>query len=204
MQGARIIDGKAIAADVRAEVAARSAAFFERTGGRPGLAVVLVGDDPASAVYVRNKDKAATAAGLEVQTVRLPASTPQTELEARVRALGADPAVHGILVQLPLSSGLDPAPVLALLDPDKDVDGLTDANVARLVTGRPGLVPCTPAGCLELLDRCQVSLKGARAVVIGRSMLVGKPLAHLLLARHATVTVAHSRTRDLALSLIHI
>ncbi len=194
---ARILDGKAVARSVRDEVRERAERLIAR-GVRPGLAVVLVGEDPASQVYVRNKDRAAQEAGFEVRTERLPATTGQEQLHAVVDALNADPAVHGILVQLPLPEGLDADAVVARLDPAKDVDGLTPTNVAALVTGREGLVPCTPAGCIELLDRGGVELKGARVVVVGRSMLVGKPFALLALARHATVTICHSRTRDLA------
>ena len=194
---ARIIDGKAVALAVRADVGAASALLTAR-GVQPGLAVVLVGDDPASGVYVRNKDRAASEAGFDVQTVRLPAETSQAELLGHIERLNADPSVHGILVQLPLPRGLDESAVVRALDPAKDVDGLTPANVAALVVGEAGLVPCTPAGCIELLERHDVELEGARAVVVGRSMLVGKPLVQLLLRRHATVTVCHSRTRDLA------
>jgi methylenetetrahydrofolate dehydrogenase (NADP+)/methenyltetrahydrofolate cyclohydrolase len=193
---ARILDGKAVAKAVRTEVAERVRALRAR-GIAPGLVVVLVGDDPASEVYVRNKDKAAHEAGFAVRTLKLPATTPQTELVAHVDALNADPAVHGILVQLPLPRGLDGEALVERLDPAKDVDGLTPRNVAALWRGEKGLVPCTPAGCIELLDRHDIPIEGARAVVIGRSQLVGKPLAALLLARNATVTIAHSRTRDL-------
>jgi methylenetetrahydrofolate dehydrogenase (NADP+)/methenyltetrahydrofolate cyclohydrolase len=195
-QVARILDGKAVAKAVRAEVAGRVRALRAR-GVVPGLVVVLVGDDPASEVYVRNKDKAAHEAGFAVRTLKLAATTAQAELEAHVDALNADPAVHGVLLQLPLPRGLDGEALLERLDPAKDVDGLTPSNVAALWRGTPGLVPCTPAGCIELLDRHDIPLEGARAVVIGRSQLVGKPLAALLLARNATVTVAHSRSRDL-------
>ena len=194
---ARTIDGKAIAADVRARVAERATALAAR-GTRPGLAVVLVGDDPASQVYVRNKDKAAQEAGFSVRTLRLPASTPQRDLEATVRELGLDRAVHGILVQLPLPRGLDADAVVRAIDPAKDVDGLHPESVAALAMGRPGLRPCTPLGCLELCARAGVALEGAHVVVVGRSMLVGKPFALLALERHATVTVGHSRSRDLA------
>jgi methylenetetrahydrofolate dehydrogenase (NADP+)/methenyltetrahydrofolate cyclohydrolase len=147
---------------------------------------------------VRNKDKAATEAGFLVRTTRLPAETSQAELEDVVRDLNADPEVHGVLVQLPLPKGLDADRIVDLLDPRKDVDGLTPTNVAALVMGREGLVPCTPAGCIELLDRQGVDLKGKHFVIVGRSMLVGKPIAQLALARHATVTICHSRTKDLA------
>jgi len=194
---ARILDGKATAKAVRADVAI-SVAKLEAQGVRPGLAVVLVGDDPASQVYVRNKDRAATEAGIAVDTVRLAADASQTTVMETLQRLNADPAVHGILLQLPLPEGFDEAPLLLAIDPAKDVDGLHPENVAALVQGRRGLVPCTPAGCIELLDRAGVELKGAHVVIVGRSMLVGKPLAQLVLARHATVTICHSRTRDLA------
>lgn len=196
--GARIIDGKATAKAVREEVRERAAELAAR-GIQPGLTVVLVGEDAASQVYVRNKDRAATQAGFAVDTVRLPATTTQRELLAEVRRLNADDTVHGILVQLPLPGGgdLDSAEVVRALDPSKDVDGLHPDNVAALVTGAAGLVPCTPAGCVELLDRYEIPIEGAQAVILGRSMLVGKPLGSLLLARNATVTLCHSRTRDL-------
>jgi methylenetetrahydrofolate dehydrogenase (NADP+)/methenyltetrahydrofolate cyclohydrolase len=193
---ARILDGKAVAAEVRAEVAQGVRALAAR-GVTPGLAVVLVGEDPASQVYVRNKDRAAAEAGFAVRTLALPATIGQAELLERVRALNADPAVHGILIQLPLPKTIDRDVVVEAIAPQKDVDGLHSANVAALCMGRPGLVPCTPAGVIELLTRSGVALEGARACVIGRSLLVGKPLALLLLQRNATVTVCHSRTRDL-------
>ncbi|MBL8860436.1 MAG: bifunctional methylenetetrahydrofolate dehydrogenase/methenyltetrahydrofolate cyclohydrolase FolD [Planctomycetes bacterium] len=194
---ARVLDGKATSALVRAEVRER-ALRLAAAGCTPGLAVVLVGDDPASQVYVRNKDKAAHEAGFHVRTARLPAATSQAEIEALVAGLNADPSLHGILVQLPLPAGLDAERVVACIDPAKDVDGLTATNVAALVMGRPGLRPCTPAGCIELLDRHGIELEGREVVVVGRSLLVGKPFALLALERHATVTIAHSRTRDLA------
>jgi methylenetetrahydrofolate dehydrogenase (NADP+)/methenyltetrahydrofolate cyclohydrolase len=197
MTAGRILDGKRVAQTVRSEVAERVRALRAR-GVVPGLAVVLVGDDPASQVYVKNKDKAAGEAGFAVRTLNLPATTPQAELSARVEELNRDRSVHGILVQLPLPKGLAAEPVLERLDPAKDVDGLTAHNVAALWRGEDGHVPCTPAGCIELLDRHEIGIEGKRAVVIGRSQLVGKPLAALLLARNATVTIAHSRTRDLA------
>jgi len=193
---ARIIDGKAIAAAVRAEVAARVAKLAAQ-GVVPGLSVVLVGEDPASQVYVRNKDKAAQEAGFNVRTVRLPATTSQAQLLGVVRELNDDRAVHGILVQLPLPRGLDANAVVRALDPAKDVDGLHPENVAALAVGAPKLVPCTPAGCIELLDRSKIALAGKRFVVIGRSQLVGRPLAALALARDATVTICHSKTGDL-------
>jgi len=194
--GTRLLDGKATAQVVRQEVALRVAALRER-GLVPGLAVVLVGGDPASQVYVRNKDRAAAQAGFAVLTEHLPAETTQAQLEALLDRLNDDPAVHGILVQLPLPAGLDADRIVRRLDPAKDVDGLHPANVAALWRGEPGLVPCTPAGCIELLDRHQIPISGRHAVVIGRSQLVGKPLSALLLARDATVSIAHSRTRDL-------
>jgi len=194
--GARIIDGKATAAALCAEVRERVLAMHAR-GLRPGLAVVLVGEDPASQVYVRNKDRAASEAGFEVTTLRLPSSTTQAELERVVRELNANDSVHGILVQLPLPKGLDAQRIVRTLDPRKDVDGLHPENVAALAMGTEGLRPCTPAGCIELCDRYDVALEGRRVVVLGRSMLVGKPAALLCLARNATVTIAHSRTRDL-------
>ncbi|MEZ6004412.1 MAG: bifunctional methylenetetrahydrofolate dehydrogenase/methenyltetrahydrofolate cyclohydrolase FolD [Planctomycetota bacterium] len=193
---ARILDGKATAQAVRADVAQGVARLVE-LGLRPGLTVVLVGEDPASQVYVRNKDRAAQQAGFAVNTVVLPAGTSQAKLEGLVRELAADPAVHGILVQLPLPKGLNADPVIEAIGPGKDVDGLTIANAGALVAGRPGLRPCTPAGCIEVLDRHGIPLEGQHLVVVGRSMLVGKPIAQLALARNATVTMCHSRTRDL-------
>jgi methylenetetrahydrofolate dehydrogenase (NADP+)/methenyltetrahydrofolate cyclohydrolase len=160
--------------------------------------VILVGEDPASEVYVRNKDKAAQEAGFSVRTLRLAATVSQAQLESVVAAESADPAVDGILVQMPLPKGLDAERAIARIDPAKDVDGLTAANVAALALGRPGMRPCTPLGCIELLDRHGIELEGREVVVVGRSMLVGKPLAALALDRNATVTVAHSRTADLA------
>jgi len=194
---ARWIDGKAIAAELRAELAQRARAFAAQRGAPPGLAVVLVGEDPASQVYVRNKDRAALEAGYAVRTLKLPAEIAQAELEARIAELNADARVHGILVQLPLPRGLDAGAVVRAIDPRKDVDGLHPANVAALWSGDEGLVPCTPLGCIELLGRAQVPLEGVRALVLGRSALVGKPIAALLLARNASVTIAHSRSRDL-------
>ncbi len=194
--GARVLDGKATARAVRAEVAQRVGGLRER-GVRPGLAVVIVGEDPASLVYVRNKDRAAREAGFEVRTLRLPATVAQADLHAALVALNRDAGVHGILLQLPLPAPLDADPLLRAIDPQKDVDGLHPANVAALWRGEDGLVPCTPAGCLELCDRHGIELAGARAVVVGRSQLVGKPLAGLLLRRDATVTICHSRSRDL-------
>jgi methylenetetrahydrofolate dehydrogenase (NADP+)/methenyltetrahydrofolate cyclohydrolase len=195
---ARILDGKATALAVRADVAAGVEVLRAAGHPAPGLCVVLVGEDPASQIYVRNKDRAATQAGFEVSTLNLGAETTQETLQAEIQRLNLDAGVHGILVQLPLPTGLDAQSVLACLDPAKDVDGLTATNVAALVTGSPGHVPCTPAGCIELLDRHGIELQGQRVTIVGRSMLVGKPLAQLALARHATVTLCHSRTLDLA------
>jgi len=191
---ARIIDGKAAAATLRAEVAARAAALPYR----PGLVVVLVGDNPASAVYVRNKDRAAQEAGIAVRTIRLPAAVAAAELMEVIAGLNADDAVDGILVQLPLPDAIPPRPVLEAIDPAKDVDGFHPINVGRLQDGLPVLAPCTPSGVMRLLESHRIPLRGARALVLGRSAIVGKPMALLLLAADATVTVAHSRTEDLA------
>ena len=194
---ATLIDGKATSQALRDEIKNEVTGLKTR-GISPGLAVVLVGEDPASQVYVRNKDRAAQNVGIRAETHRLPATTTQSELLALVDALNADKAVHGILVQLPLPKGLDEMEVVRRIDPAKDVDGLHPANVAALVMGEPGLFPCTPAGCIVLCDRYGIALEGKHAVVIGRSMLVGKPVAQMLLARNATVTIAHSRTANLA------
>jgi methylenetetrahydrofolate dehydrogenase (NADP+)/methenyltetrahydrofolate cyclohydrolase len=198
MTTARILDGKALAAEVRAEVAKGVAAFVSARGRAPGLVVLLAGDDPASSVYVRNKAKASAEVGVRGEVRRFPATVTQAELVAEVEASNADPSVDGILVQLPLPRGIDEKAVLHRIDPRKDVDGFHPLNQGALFVGDPGLVPCTPKGCLYLLDRAGVDLAGARAVVVGRSNIVGKPVAALLLARHATVTICHSRTRDLA------
>jgi methylenetetrahydrofolate dehydrogenase (NADP+) / methenyltetrahydrofolate cyclohydrolase len=194
---ARVIDGKAIAARVRAEVAEGVKDVVRRSGIPPGLAAVRVGDDPASVIYVRNKIKACGEAGLASFEHLLPEATTQDELIALVRRLNADQKVHGILVQLPLPKHIDPDAILPLVAGEKDVDGFGPANTAALVAGRKGLRPCTPAGCLRLLDEAETKLSGARALVIGRSLIVGKPMALLLLERNATVTIAHSRTADL-------
>ena len=193
----RTIDGKAVAAAVRSEVRERVARLAER-GVVPGLATVLVGDDPASQVYVGSKERACREVGIESFGHRLPASTGQQTLLDLVNALGRDPRVHGILVQLPLPEGLDTQPVIETLPPTKDVDGLHPVSQGHLMAGQPGLRPCTPLGVMRLLDEVGVALRGARAVVVGRSLLVGKPVALLLLERHATVTMCHSRTADLA------
>ena len=194
---ASIIDGKAAAAALRARVAGEVGRLKEKTGATPGLAVVLVGEDPASQIYVRNKARDTREAGMESFEHRLPAETSQQDLLDLVRKLNADPQVNGILVQLPLPGHLDSASVIAAIDPDKDVDGLTIENAGRLSDGLPGLVPCTPLGCLILLTSTLGDLAGKRALVIGRSALVGKPVAQLLLQQNCTVTLAHSRTRDL-------
>ncbi|MGA2951344.1 MAG: bifunctional methylenetetrahydrofolate dehydrogenase/methenyltetrahydrofolate cyclohydrolase FolD [Caulobacteraceae bacterium] len=195
---ARIIDGRAAAEAVRAEVSAEVARLQAERGFVPGLAVVLVGEDPASQIYVRSKGEQTIAAGMHSFTERLPADTTQAEVIALVRRLNADPAVHGILVQLPLPAGIDQAAVIEAIDPDKDVDGLTLINAGRLASGLTGLFPCTPVGCLILLKQALGRLDGLDAVVLGRSVLVGRPVAQLLLAENCTVTIAHSRTRDLA------
>ena len=195
---ARIIDGRAAAEAVRAEVIAEVARLQAERGFVPGLAVVLVGEDPASQIYVRSKGEQTIAAGMHSLTERLPADTTQAEVIALVRRLNADPAVHGILVQLPLPAGIDQAAVIEAIDPDKDVDGLTLINAGRLASGLTGLFPCTPVGCLILLKQALGRLDGLDAVVLGRSVLVGRPVAQLLLAESCTVTIAHSRTRDLA------
>lgn len=190
---ARLIDGKAVAGALRADVAQRVAA----AGFRPGLAVVLVGEDPASAVYVRTKDRAAREAGIDVRTIRLPADTTQAKLLGTIEQLNADASVDGILVQLPLPSGIDQRAVIEAIDPAKDVDGFHPLNFGHLADGRPALVPCTPLGVMRLLLAAGIEVAGARAVVLGRSAIVGRPMALLLLAADATVTVTHSRTRDL-------
>ncbi|HQP35547.1 MAG TPA: bifunctional methylenetetrahydrofolate dehydrogenase/methenyltetrahydrofolate cyclohydrolase FolD [Polyangiaceae bacterium] len=192
-----ILDGKAVGARVRAEVAERVLRFRERFGRVPGLHVVLVGDDPASHVYVRNKERAARDVGIDSVTHRLAAEASQAEVLALVDRLSADPQVDGILLQMPLPKGMDEKAVLDRIAPAKDVDGLHPWNAGLLASGRPALVPCTPQGCMRLLDEAGVELRGLHAVVVGRSILVGKPVAQLLLERHATVTIAHSRTHDL-------
>ena len=194
---ARIIDGKAFAAGLRERVGAVAATFEEKAGRRAGLAVVLVGDDPASQVYVRSKGKATLAANMESFEHRMPESTSQELLMAKVDELNADPAVDGILVQLPLPKHLDEQAVVDRISPAKDVDGLTPVSTGQLALGQPGLVPCTPLGSLMLLKDQLGDLSGLEAVVIGRSILVGKPMAQLLLDANATVTIAHSRTKNL-------
>ncbi|MCC6552516.1 MAG: bifunctional methylenetetrahydrofolate dehydrogenase/methenyltetrahydrofolate cyclohydrolase FolD [Polyangiaceae bacterium] len=195
---AKILDGKAISQKVRDEVKEGVARFVEAHGRPPGLDVVLVGEDPASVVYTRNKEKASNEVGMRGRLHRLPAETTEGELLRQIAALNADPLVDGILVQLPLPRAIREHRVLDAIDPAKDVDGFHPVNAGLLATGRPGLVPCTPRGCMRLLAEAGAALAGARAVVVGRSNIVGKPMAQLLLAEHATVTIAHSRTRDLA------
>ncbi|MCG8506913.1 MAG: bifunctional methylenetetrahydrofolate dehydrogenase/methenyltetrahydrofolate cyclohydrolase FolD [Sphingomonadales bacterium] len=194
---AQIIDGKAIAVAERQKVAAAARRLKDAHGITPGLAAVLVGDDPASEVYVRNKGRAAREAGLASFEHRLPAGTTEADLVALVRDLNDDATVHGILVQLPLPGPLSSDPVIEAIDPAKDVDGLTQMSAGALATGRPGLRPCTPVGCVILAKSVRPELAGLNALVIGRSILVGKPLAQLLLAENCTVTMAHSKTRDL-------
>ncbi|MGI3164098.1 bifunctional methylenetetrahydrofolate dehydrogenase/methenyltetrahydrofolate cyclohydrolase FolD [Pseudooceanicola sp. 200-1SW] len=195
---AKLIDGKAFAADVRARVAEQVATLKADHGITPGLAVVLVGEDPASQVYVRNKGKQTVEAGMNSYEHKLDETTPEADLLALVEKLNADPAVHGILVQLPLPDHIDEAKVLATIDPAKDVDGFHISNVGLLATGQKALVPCTPLGCLMMLRDHHGSLSGLNAVVVGRSNIVGKPMAQLLLRDSCTVTIAHSRTKDLA------
>lgn len=192
------IDGKAIAALVRDEVAAKAKAFTETHGRQPGLEVILVGEDPASVVYTRNKEKAANQVGVRGKLHTLPAATTEAELLAKIRQLNDDDTVDGILVQLPLPKHVRDEAVLDAIDPAKDVDGFHPVNVGLLASGRPGLVPCTPKGTMRLIREAGGTVAGARAVVVGRSNIVGKPMAQLLLAEHATVTIAHSRTKDLA------
>ena len=195
---AAVIDGRAASAAVRDQVARGVAAFRAAAGRSPGLATVLVGEDPASAVYVRSKRKATLEAGMESISHTLPAETSEADLLALVERLNADPAIDAILVQLPLPPQIDEGRVIAAIDPAKDVDGFHVENAGRLAVGAEALVPCTPLGCLHLLKAQLGSLAGLEAVVIGRSINVGKPMAMLLHAEHATVTIAHSRTRDLA------
>jgi methylenetetrahydrofolate dehydrogenase (NADP+)/methenyltetrahydrofolate cyclohydrolase len=195
---AELIDGKAIAASVRADVAEAVTEVAGLLGRSPTLATVLVGEDPASEVYIRNKHAACAEAGIESVHHSLPADIPEDELVSLVESMSRDSAIDGILVQLPLPSGLDEDRVISAISPGKDVDGLTAYNAGLLASGRPGLVPCTPAGVIEMLDRIGFELEGSDAVVIGRSQLVGRPLVSLLLQRNATVTICHSRTRDLA------
>jgi methylenetetrahydrofolate dehydrogenase (NADP+) / methenyltetrahydrofolate cyclohydrolase len=192
-----LIDGKSVAARVRARVAARVAQLESRTGVQTGLATIKVGDDPASAVYVAGKHRACQEAGMASFDVQLPGTVTQDELHAKIDEIAADPRIHGMIVQLPLPSHLDEEAALDHIPPAMDADGLTAASQGLLLTGRPGPRPATPAGVMELLDAYGVPLEGANAVVVGRSEIVGKPVALLLLERNATVTLCHSRTRDL-------
>ncbi len=193
----QLIDGVALSQKIRADVGARAAALTA-LGCKPGLAVILVGDDPASAVYVRNKVKACEEHGLHSVLERYPATLPQAELLARVAALNADPSIHGILVQMPLPKHIDPQKVIESIATTKDVDGFSVHSAGALMAGLPGLRPATPHGCMQLIESTGVNLKGKHAVVIGRSNTVGKPMALLLVQAHATVTVCHSATPDLA------
>lgn len=197
MQTTRI-DGRAVSAAVKADVAEQVRAFTEKTGVIPGLAVVIVGEDPASCVYVRNKCRACAETGIASVAVTLPENTSEEELLKEIGELNRRHDVHGILVQLPLPRHIRESKVLEAISPDKDVDGFHPFNMGHLLAGTPRFVPCTPAGIMEMLDRCHVPVEGARCVVVGRSNIVGKPVAQLMLARNATVTVCHSRTKDLA------
>ena len=192
-----LIDGKAVAAAVRAEVSERTKKLFDETGIRAGLAVIIVGEDPASEVYVRNKHTACHEAGMHSLEVVMPAETTQAELEAKVDEVSADPAIHGLIVQMPLPSHLDTEAAIERIPFAKDADGLTSGAMGRLMTLQPGPLPCTPAGVIELLKAYDVDMKGAHAVIVGRSEIVGKPQAHLLLKEDCTVTICHSRTKDL-------
>ncbi|RRN63694.1 bifunctional methylenetetrahydrofolate dehydrogenase/methenyltetrahydrofolate cyclohydrolase [Caulobacter sp. 602-1] len=197
MAQGKLIDGKAFAADLRAKIAVEVAELKAKHGITPGLAVVLVGEDPASQVYVRNKGEQTLAAGMHSETVRLPAEVSQDDLLAVVARLNADPKIHGVLVQFPVPDHISQMDVVAALSPDKDVDGLTVTNAGRLASGLPALTPCTPLGCMMLLKDVVGDLTGKNAVVIGRSNLMGKPMAQMLLAADCTVTIAHSRSKDL-------
>jgi methylenetetrahydrofolate dehydrogenase (NADP+)/methenyltetrahydrofolate cyclohydrolase len=195
---AQIVEGKRIAQEVRQEVAEGVRALRERTGAVPHLSVVLVGDDPASGVYVRHKENDAAETGIETVTHRMAADTPQDDVIALVRRLNADRTVHGILVQLPLPARIETEAVIEQISPSKDVDGITPENLGRLLMSESYLEPCTPSGVMELLRRYDVAVKGKSAVVIGRSNIVGKPVALMLMREHATITICHSRTTDLA------
>jgi methylenetetrahydrofolate dehydrogenase (NADP+) / methenyltetrahydrofolate cyclohydrolase len=193
-----ILDGKAVAAKVLAEVKTSVQDFSRKTGVTPILAVVLVGDFAPSQLYVRTKKKAADGVGISARDYLYPAGCSQDRLLTTLREINQDPSIHAVLLQLPLPAGLDEDAAIATIVPEKDADGLHPFNLGALLAGKPTLVPCTPAGCLEILDHYGIDLVGAEAVVLGRSRLVGRPLAQLLLARHATVTMCHTRTRDLA------
>jgi len=193
-----ILDGKAVAANVLSDVKGGVAELERSTAVRPTLAVILVGEDPASQVYVRNKKRAAEDVGIAARDFLYPGGCPQDALLSTIREINADPSIHGILLQLPLPKGMNEDEAITAIAPDKDADGLHPESLGRLLGGKPRMIPCTPAGCLAILDHYDIPLEGAEAVVIGRSRLVGKPLAQLLLARNATVTMCHTRTRDLA------
>jgi methylenetetrahydrofolate dehydrogenase (NADP+) / methenyltetrahydrofolate cyclohydrolase len=193
----QILSGKEVAAKVLAEVKAGVAALRAKTGVQPTLAVILVGDDPASQIYVRNKKRAADEVGIGARDFLFPGGSTQAELLDTIRKINADSSIHGILLQLPLPKGMDEDQAVAAIAPDKDADGLHPMSLGNLLGGKPSVVPCTPAGCIEILDHYGIPIEGAEAVVVGRSRLVGKPLAQLLLARNATVTMCHTRTRDL-------
>ncbi len=195
---AQIIDGKARAKEIRKSLKGRVQAFEEAAGHPPGLGVILVGEDPASAVYVRNKERACARTGIRSFHHQLPIDATQQQVEQLIDQLNDDPEVHGILLQLPLPAGLDPDPLLLRISPSKDADGFHPVNAGQLAVGQPAFVPCTPLGCIDLLLDAGVKLQGADAVVVGRSNIVGKPVAQLLLAEGATVTICHSKTRDLA------
>ena len=194
---AQLLDGKLMSDELRVRISERVAALKEK-GVHPGLAVILVGEDPASQIYVRNKEKGCEQVGMKSVTIRLPENTTQAELEDHIRALNADASVHGILVQLPLPKHLDEAAALAVIVPEKDVDGFHVQNAGKLLTGLNGVIACTPKGALEMIRRTGVDLNGKEAVVVGRSNIVGKPMAMLLLQQNCTVTMCHSRTADLA------
>jgi methylenetetrahydrofolate dehydrogenase (NADP+)/methenyltetrahydrofolate cyclohydrolase len=193
-----ILDGKAVAAKVLAEVKAGAAAYRERVGAPPTLAVILVGEDPASQLYVRSKKRDAQEVGIGSRDFLFPQGCTQAELLATIQRINADRSIQGILLQLPLPKGLDEDAAIAAIAPEKDADGLHPVSLGNLLAGKPSLVPCTPSGCLEILDHYGIPLEGVEAVVVGRSRLVGKPLAQLLIGRNATVTTCHTRTRDLA------
>lgn len=194
---AQLLDGKIMSDEIKAQVATRVAALKEK-GVTPGLAVILVGEDPASQIYVRNKGIGCEQTGIYSETIRMPETTTQQELEDEIRRLNADPRIHGILVQLPLPKGLDEASALATIVPEKDVDGFHVVNAGKLLNGLPGVVACTPKGALAMIRKTGVDLSGKEAVVVGRSNIVGKPMAMLLLQQNCTVTMCHSRTKDLA------
>src|SRR5438552_6739393 len=194
---ARLIDGKALALQVRERLATESAAVLAKTGMRPGLATILVGDDPASHLYVKSKQKACDAAGIHIDDHKLPTNTTQAELLALIEKENADPKIHGILIQLPLPKHIDSKVVLEAVSPDKDADGFHPYNFGRLVEGHPVFEACTPKGVIKMIESTGVSIEGKRAVVLGRSNIVGKPLALMLLQRNATVTICHSKTKDL-------